>query len=76
MENVTTKVSGAKLMTILNCSKPYLYDLINKRVITPYYFESEKGNFTKPFFDTQEVFAALKPMPGGGTKRMHNREGS
>jgi len=66
METSQTKVSGNKLMRVLDCSKPYLYDLIGKGIITPYYFE---GNFTKPYFDLKQVFSALKPQPNGGIKR-------
>jgi len=63
------KVSGAKLMKILNCSKPYLYGLIDKRLITPFYFGGEDGNLCKPYYDLEEVYSALKPMADGGIKR-------
>jgi len=67
-----SKVSIEALCKRLHLSKPQIYKLVDAGLITPYYFT---GGFTKPYFDLEEVFAGLQPMPGGGVKRRtYNRK--
>jgi len=70
MYNLQTKVPVEELCERLRCSKPFVYKLIEAGLITPYYFE---GNFTKAYFDLEQVEQSLKPMPDGGVKRKNYR---
>ena len=66
------KVPIEELSKILHQSKPQIYKLVDAGLFTPHYFI---GNFTKPYFDLEEVFAGLQPMPNGGVKRRtYNRK--
>jgi len=61
-----TKLPIEHLCEKLHCSRPFVYKLVNKGLVTPLYF---KGDFSKAFFDLEEVYSALEPMPNGGVKR-------
>ena len=66
------KVPIDKLCEVLYQSKTQIYKLVDAGLITPYYFV---GNFTKPYFDLEEVDKALQPQPNGGVKRRtYNRK--
>jgi len=71
MERPRTKVPIEHLCERLHCSRPQVYRLVDAGLITPYYFT---GGFTKPYFDLEEIFTALKPMPDGKTKRKNIHE--
>lgn len=61
-----TKIPLKTAMEIYDLSKTSFYKLIEERVLTPFYF---KGGSTKPFFCIRQIEEALRPEPGGGTKR-------
>ncbi len=61
-----TKIPLSKLMLEYDMSKTTVYSLIEQQVLIPLYF---RGSSTKPFFDIQQVEAALVRQPNGGVKR-------
>ena len=61
-----TKIPLKTAMEVYDISKTMIYNLIDEQVLTPFYF---RGSSTKPYFDIQQIEAALRPEPNGGTKR-------
>lgn len=54
-------LSFNQALAALDCSKHYLYSLIKKEIITPYYFEysNDSKPLGKPYFKISELANAL-----------------
>jgi hypothetical protein len=57
MEHNKTFLSFNETVSALDCSKGFLYKLIERKIITPKYI------LRKPYFSIKEIEAAMTPTP-------------
>jgi len=51
-----SKLSFKATMAALDCSRSFVYSLIDKGILTPFYIEGSR----KPYFDLNQIEAAMK----------------
>lgn len=61
-------------IALLGCSKFFLYSLIGKNLVRPHYFFQKNGEGAgKPYFNIEELAAALTPENKGKNTSSKNK---